>query len=62
MKRLLLPIVMSTVLFCGTAFAKTGEGMTIWFDTGGSAGDGYGTIGPTASSSWGIPATPPSAR
>ena len=44
MKRLLLPIVMSTVLFCGTAFAKTGEGMTIWFDTGGSAGDGYGTI------------------
>ncbi len=44
MKRLLLPIVMSIVLFCGMAFAKTGEGMPIWFDTGGSAGDGYGTI------------------
>ncbi|MEI3479332.1 MAG: substrate-binding domain-containing protein [Bilophila sp.] len=44
MKRLLLRIVMSIVLFCGTALAKTGEGMTIWFDTGGSAGDGYGTI------------------
>ncbi len=24
--------------------AKTGEGMTIWFDTGGAVGDGYGLI------------------
>ena len=44
MKRLFLPIVMILAVLCGTASAKTGEGMTIWFDTGGSAGDGYGTI------------------
>ena len=100
MKRILMLGLLALSLLCGTAFAKTGEGMTIWFDTGGSVGDGYGTIvqngakaaaadmgcelrllysdwNPetmithfrnavphvrTVSSSWGIPATPHSAR
>ena len=94
MKRILMLGLLALSLLCGTAFAKTGEGMTIWFDTGGSVGDGYGTIvqnGAKAaaadmgcelrllysdwnpetmithfrnavSSSWGIPATPHSAR
>ena len=26
------------------AEARSGEGMTVWFDTGGAAGDGYGSI------------------
>ena len=89
MKRILMLGLLALSLLCGTAFAKTGEGMTIWFDTGGSVGDGYGTIVQngakaaaadmgcelrllysampwphvrTVSSSWGIPATPHSAR
>ena len=44
MKRILMLGLLALSLLCGTAFAKTGEGMTIWFDTGGSVGDGYGTI------------------
>ena len=44
MKRLLLAGLMALTLLCSAAFAKTGEGMTIWFDTGGSVGDGYGAI------------------
>ncbi|MFI3271021.1 MAG: substrate-binding domain-containing protein [Pseudomonadota bacterium] len=44
MKRIFVALLTILALQCGTAFAKTGEGMTIWFDTGGSAGDGYGTI------------------
>ena len=44
MKRILMLGLLALILLCGTAFAKTGEGMTIWFDTGGSVGDGYGTI------------------
>lgn len=44
MKRFAMAAVLLAVLCCGTAAAKTGEGMTIWFDTGGAAGDGYGTI------------------
>lgn len=44
MKRLLLAAAFAATLFCSAAIAKTGEGMTIWFDTGGAAGDGYGTI------------------
>lgn len=44
MKRILIAMMTILVLQCGTAFAKTGEDMTIWFDTGGGAGDGYGTI------------------
>lgn len=31
-------------LLCGTAFAKTGGDTTIWFDTGGSVEDDYGTV------------------
>lgn len=44
MKRVLMLGLLALTLLCGSAFAKTGEGMTIWFDTGGSVGDGYGTI------------------
>ena len=44
MKRILMLGLLALSLLCGTAFAKTGDGMTIWFDTGGSVGDGYGTI------------------
>ena len=44
MKRILMLGLLALSLLCGTAFAKTGEGMTIWFDTGGSVGDGYGTF------------------
>lgn len=44
MKRILFMTSVLLMLLCGASFAKTGEGMTIWFDTGGAAGDGYGTI------------------
>ncbi len=44
MKSGILSCILSLVLFCAPAFAKSGEGMTIWFDTGGSVGDGYGII------------------
>ncbi|MEG2004759.1 MAG: substrate-binding domain-containing protein [Bilophila sp.] len=44
MKRLLCMTSVLMMLLCGAAFAKTGEGMTVWFDTGGAAGDGYGLI------------------
>ena len=44
MKRLLMAGLVALTLLCATASAKTGEGMTIWFDTGGSVGDGYGTV------------------
>lgn len=44
MKRILFMTSVFLMLLCGASFAKTGEGMTIWFDTGGAAGDGYGTI------------------
>ena len=40
MKRILMLGLLALSLLCGTAFAKTGEGMTIWFDTGGSVGTG----------------------
>lgn len=44
MKRFVLTMLMGMIFWSGAAFAKTGEGMTIWVDTGGSVGDGYGTI------------------
>ena len=44
MKRLLMAGLVALTLLCASASAKTGEGMTIWFDTGGSVGDGYGTV------------------
>ncbi len=44
--RLLLIFLCCTSLglFSTHSQAKTGEGMTIWFDTGGAVGDGYGLI------------------
>lgn len=33
-----------SALCVSSAMAETGKGMKIWLDTGGSAGDGYGTI------------------
>ncbi len=44
--RLLLMLLCCTTLgfFAGQSEAKTGEGMTIWLDTGGAVGDGYGLI------------------
>lgn len=48
MKKLLLLAAFVLTLGCGLAAAaqpeQTGKGMTIWLDTGGAAGDGYGTI------------------
>lgn len=45
MKKLLLLAAMVLSLGCGVASAEpTGKGMTIYLETGGAAGDGYGTI------------------
>ncbi len=44
MKRALLWSLLLVCIFCNPAFAKSGEGMTVWLDTGGPVGDGYGII------------------
>lgn len=45
MRRSFYAALAALFLFTGTAMAEpTGKGMTIWLDTGGAAGDGYGTI------------------
>ena len=44
MTRNVIATLAIVALCAGAALAETGKGMRIWLDTGGSAGDGYGTI------------------
>lgn len=41
---LTLTLALLAVFSAAEAGAETGKGMTVWVDTGGSVGDGYGTI------------------